>query len=241
MIGGDIWLQGAPILCNLVFVLGFLTIIVGAAQDDTMEIPLLDILHTFISWPSFNQGALLSACIWCFRYVERILSSRHLLIFFAYNLVTFLPFFILVIYLKGFTEHFSFFYFVPFSLYGYVFWHLPSTTVYDFLSDKAVLTLFIILAMILAFPWGFLPLAPALLGNLAWAFDLLWIRKLGVERAPVVSDEPIRQPEPLLRAEAPSEENVNAIVELGFTSGQAIDALSANGDDLQKAIDSLVK
>jgi hypothetical protein len=99
----------------------------------------------------------------------------------------------------------------------------------------------ILIAAALNFPWGFLPLVPAVIGTLAWAFDVLWLRKLCVDRESLISEETAAIVEPLLKAEAPSEDHVKAIVELGFTSNQAIDALAASGDDLEKAIDSLLK
>ena len=126
MFDGDLWIEGSPVLSNLVFMLGFFTLVLAAAQEDDVIIPTLDIFHTFISWPSLNEGTLLTVCLWCFRNIERILGMKALLQFLFYNLITYLPFFALVIVLKGFNLHFSFFYFIPFSLFIFVIWNTLS-------------------------------------------------------------------------------------------------------------------
>jgi hypothetical protein len=145
-----------------------------------------------------------------------------------------------VIAFKGCSLHFSFFYFVPFSLFIYSLWHLPSTALWSRVSDKGFICVLFGVEMIFGFPWAFLPLVSAILGTVLWGLDAFRIKRW-ILATRFSEGSSGRMAEPRLNAEAPTEEHVRAIVELGFTEHEAIDALVANGNDIQKAADSLVK
>jgi hypothetical protein len=238
MLRGNIWTEGAPVVSNFVFLMGFFTLIMSAAQEDGMVVPVLDAFQTFLSWPSFNEGAILSVILWCFRNVERVLGSRVLLIFLAYNFGLFLPVFAAVVYFKSLHIHFSLFYFVPYSLFAYTVWHIPSTPLFSRLSDKGLLLFLVLIDLVFSFPYGFGPLVAGILGTVLWRIDLLRLKKLCDRIDPAADDAP---PDEGLEAEAPADaERVRSLVEMGFSEAQAREALRASNGDVQHAIDALV-
>jgi NACalpha-BTF3-like transcription factor len=238
MLRGNIWIEGAPVLSNLVFLLGFFTLIMSAAQEEGMIVPTLDLFHTFISWPSFNEGAILSAVVWCFRNIERVLGSKILVVFLAYNLVLFLPVFSAVIYFKGFNKHYSLFYFVPYSIYAYTAWHIPASPLISMISDKFLISFMIVIDLAVSFPYGFGALLAGALGTFLWRIDLLRLKRLCERTESQANDRVEVQP---LEAEPQVDaEKVRSIVEMGFSEAQAVEALRAADGDVQRAIDTLL-
>ena len=142
MFDGDTCMTGAILLGNLIFLLAFFTIIIVVAQEDEIIIPVLDVFQTFISWPTSNNGPILTVCLWSFRHIERILGSSVFSHFLFYNFITFLPFFILTVYLKGFIYHFSMFYFLPYSMFVYSFWEIPSVSLFYLITDKLLVSFY---------------------------------------------------------------------------------------------------
>ena len=242
MIRRDICTPGAPCIENIAIVLGFFTIIMAAAQEDDLEIKLLDIFQAFCAWPSFNEAALLTGCMLCFKPIERILGTKLVAVFLLYNFLAYLPFYILVVVFCGFSNHFPLFFFVPFGLYVFVLWEIPSLRVVSFVTDKIILSAVLAIEIILEFPFGFIPLGTAMFGNIMWGFDVLRLRKLCALREEALPDE---RPEPLIdpivETPDPDSGKVNQIEEMGFTREQALVALRNSDNDVQRAIDALLK
>jgi hypothetical protein len=183
------------VLSNIALLLGFFTIILEAAQEEDLVIKTLDVFQTLMSWPSFNEGLLLTVCIWSFRGVERIMGSNLLLVFLLYNLLAFLPTFLSIIFLKSFRLHFSLFYFVPYSLYIYTLWEIPATQVASFFSDKLLISIVFLVAVIIRFPFSLFPVFSAILGNVLWSFDVFRLKRLCDIRESVISEEVASVPE----------------------------------------------
>jgi hypothetical protein len=238
MLQGDLWTGGAPVLSNFVFLLAFFTLVMSAAQEDGMVVPVLDGFHTFLAWPSFNEGAILSVVVWCFRNVERVLGSRVLLVFLAYNFCLFVPVFAAVLSFKSLHSHFSLFYFVPYSLFAYAVWHIPGSPLFSRLSDKGLLLCLILIDLVFSFPYGFGPLVTGILGTVLWRIDLLRLKKLCDRIEPAAEDGIANEGlEPEVPADA---EKVRSLVEMGFSEAQAGEALRASNGDVQRAIEALV-
>ena len=245
MIQGNLSPGGAPLLLNLTELLAFFTIVMSAAQDDELTIKFLDVFQSLFAWPSFNEGAVLTGCLWCFRAIERILGTRLLFVLLVYNFVAYLAFYILIIMLCGFSTHFPLFFFVPFGLYVYVLWNIPALDVVAYVSDKMIITLIIAVIVALQFPYGFAPLVSGIIGNILWGFDILRLRKLCESRVSVSLEENegplVPGIEELTDLAEVSADKVRQIEEMGFTREQATDALRANDNDVQKALDSLLR
>ena len=268
MFDGDLWIEGSPILTNLVFLIGFFTLVLSAAQEDDIVVPTLDIFHTFISWPNFNEGTIITLCIWCSRNIERILGLKVLIQFLFYNFITYLPLFILTIFLKGFRYHFSFFFFVPFSLYIFIVWQIPPIKMFSFLSDKMIVSLAYLFLVLCHFPYSLFPLISAIIGNILWSFDVFNLKKC--TREPIeyqedgiddlhVSINDLEDSQEVQDNHSINEQRntemqnnkdgneidgdsdaVKSIMDMGFTRDQAISALSQCGNDVQKAVDKLL-
>jgi hypothetical protein len=210
----------------------------AAAQEEGMVVPTLDVFHTIISWPSFNEGAVICTVLWCFRNVERVLGSKTFLVFLAYNLILYFPVFCTVVYFKGFALHYSLFYFVPYSLYAYAAWHIPSSTLVSVLSDKLLISLMLLIDLVVAFPYGFGPLLTGIAGTILWRIDLLklkkWCERTESQANNMVETQPL-EAEPEIDGA-----RVQAIVEMGFSEAQATEALRAADGDLQRAIETLI-
>jgi hypothetical protein len=242
MLRGNLWTEGAPILSNLVFLLAFFTVIMAAAQEDKLPVPPLDIFQTIAAWPSFNEGAILTVVLWCFRAIERILGSKLLAVFLLYNLLVFLPLFGVVIWAQGFGRHFSLFFFVPFAFYVYAIWNLPATPMLGGLPDKLLLTLLIAAELVLEFPWAFGALAAGILGNVVWAFDCIRMKKLceTTESVRAVENVVVVQPSPEAEREIDPDQ-IRTITDMGFSDAQAAEALRNSGGDVQRAVDALLE
>jgi hypothetical protein len=197
-----------------------------------------------MSWPSVYEGLLLTVCLWCFRGVERILGSGLLCVFLLYNGLVFVPCFIGIIFLRGFISHFSLFYFVPYSLYIFTLWEIPTTPVVRMLSDKVLISALLITAASLRLPYSLIPLGTGVIGNVLWSFDAFWLKHLCRFGENVVSEEVgVETEEPLLGGEVDAEmssEHIKAITEMGFTDAQARRALRDNENNLERAVDSLL-
>lgn len=150
--------------------------------------------------------------------------------------------------MKGFSYHFSFFSFVPYGLFIYMVWHIPALPIAGkWLTDKILLTIVFIMILALQFPFGFMPLISAIIANIIWTFDTVKLRFL-------VSPDPLTSPEDDIHLfdndndndeneNDPVEENregIKQIEDMGFTRTQAITALRNNGNDVQRAVDSLL-
>lgn len=225
--------------------LAFFTVIMVAAQDDELTIKFLDVFQALFAWPTFNEGMLLTACMWCFRAIERILGTKQLMIFLLYNFLPYIFFYVAVTLIFGFALHFSFWYFVPFGLYIFTLWNIPALDIVPHVSDKMIVTLLMLTVLIVRFPLGFVPITSSILGNFLWSFDLLQLRKFLEAHSPLVTDENegplVPGIEDITELAEVENDKVNQIVEMGFTRDQATDALRANDNDVQKAIDSLLK
>jgi hypothetical protein len=241
MLRGNIWTEGAPVLSNFVFLLGFFTLIMSAAQEDGMIVPALDLFHTFISWPSFNEGAILSAVCWCFRNIERVLGSKILLAFLAYNFALYVPVFVLVNFFNGFHRHYSMFYFVPYSIYAYAVWNIPSGRLVSMISDKVLISVMILIDLAIAFPYGFGPLITGIIGTMIWRIDLLRLKKLCERTESQVNDNGGGGSQPLETEREMEPEKVTAIMEMGFSENVAVQALRAADGDVQQALETLLK
>lgn len=267
MFDGDLWIEGSPILSNFVFLIGFFTLVLSAAQEDDIVIPALDVFHTFISWPNFNEGAIITVCIWCFRNIERALGLKVLILFLIYNFITYLPLFILTIFLQGFRYHFSFFFFVPYSLYVFIFWQIPPVKLFYFLSDKMVISFAFLFLTICHFPFSLFPLISGIVGNILWSFDVFGLKKCtqepienqydGIDDLHVsindLDDSQENQDGNQNKNNNIDNKNINneneidgnsdavkTIMDMGFSRDQAISALSQCGNDVQKAVEKLL-
>ncbi|OHT09012.1 UBA/TS-N domain containing protein [Tritrichomonas foetus] len=248
MFDGDLWIDGSPLLSNIVFLLAFFTLILTAAQEDDITIPTLDVFHTFISWPSFNEGTILTVCLWCFRNIERILGMKVFLQLLFYNFVTYLPLFIVTILLKGFVSHFSFFYFIPFALYVFVLWQIPPVKIFSFISDKIIITVAFLIVILLHFPFSLFPLISGILGHVLWSYDIFRFKKCINEPIEFDENDDIHVLEGIDAENPPAGDNnvpldndaIRSITDMGFTREQAMTALAENGNDVQKAVDYLL-
>lgn len=196
MFKGSLDFSGAPIIENIVTLLGFLTIVLYLAQDKSVTIPILDIIQTFLCWPTIFEGIHIAFCMWSLRHIERLLGLKSFTIYLLYNFITYVPIFLFVLLLKGFKGHFSFLFFVPFSLFIFMIWRLPSEVYSGPLTDKFIVCLSFVFVVILRFPYSILVILSSALGYYLWARDYLMIKRLAsieIDRhAPAFSDHSSR-------------------------------------------------
>lgn len=251
MFQGDISFEGSMLIMNILMLSTFMSIVLLLAQEDDLVIPILDIIQSLICWGTFYQCVIISACFWCFRYIERMLSTRILVNFLIYNAVTYIPFWGLVIFFKGFKIHFSLLYFIPFSLFIFTIWQLPSIPVSGKLEDKIVLTLTFALLLVITFPYGFVPLITSIFGNILFEIDFFRLQKL------VTIDEdiddivvPLHETPATDAMENPlanpaddngvSQESIDNIVAMGFNEGEARNALIQANGNVEEAVNHLL-
>jgi hypothetical protein len=178
MFHGDASFEGSQILADIALFIGFLTAVLYFTQDQTIEIPLLDIVQTLLCWPSFLEGFLITFCLWSFRHIERMLGLSGFIAFIIYNFLAYLGPFFLVLTLKGFHARFPLLGFIPHSLFVFMIWRLPAVMFAEPLTDKFVISLSMLLVVTGRFPYSIFSLLAAIAGYSAWSHDVLWIRKL---------------------------------------------------------------
>jgi hypothetical protein len=242
---GDVSFEGTCILRDVVLLAGFVTTVLYFAQDETLEVPFLDFVQTVFSWPSFFEGGLMTLCLWSFRHIERMLGFRGTLIYLAYQGLTYLIPFLLVVHLKGLGVYFSMLNFLPYSFYIFMFWRFPAVLFADPLTDKVVVSLSMLLVILARLPYSILALSAAIGGYYLWTFDSLRIRALLSPKTTARVDRPI-EVVTLPRLEWPAEEaggtagKVSELVEMGFTEAESRAALSRAHGDVQGAVESMM-
>ena len=233
-----------------------MTIVLLLAQEDKLEIPILDIVQSLICWGTFYECIILSACFWCFRHIERMLSTRILINFFIYNAICYAPFWGLIVYFKGFKSHFSLMYFIPFSLFIYTVWQLPSIPipVSGKLEDKIVLTMMFVILLVITFPYGFCPLLTSILGNILFEIDFLRLARLvkieessddamvPLRESPLnaANTAPLANPEDDLDTDI-NQDSLNNLVSMGFNETEARNALIQANGNLEEAVNHLLE
>jgi hypothetical protein len=242
MFHGSRSFEGSPILSDIALFVGFLTTVLYFAQDPSLEIPILDVVQTLCCWPSFLEGFLITICLWAFRHIERMLSVNGFLAFLLYNAITYIPFFILVLKLKGFHARFSLLGFVPHSLYIFMVWRLPSVMFTEPLTDKFVISLSMLLVLTARFPYSIMSLLSAAFGYWAWNSDLFRIREFFSVPTPEISalESPLetveRELEPSVER---NDEGLQVLLDMGVSPDDARAALDAQGGDPNRAAQML--
>ena len=176
MFQGDFGFDGAPLLMNILMLSGFMSVVLFLAQEDDLVIPVLDLVQSLVCWPNFYEFLIITGSMWCFRYIERIMGTRILVNFFIYNFIAYTPFYVTVVYFFGFRSHFSFLYFIPFSLFVYILWNMPSVNVSG-IGDKVLMSTMFLAILFISFPLAFVPLGTAIIGNILYHFDLFRLKK----------------------------------------------------------------
>lgn len=177
MLKGNFSFDGAPIISDTVITLSFLTVVLVSVQDQSVSIPILDIIQTFLCWPTIFEGVSAFFCLWCFRQIERMFGLKGFIIFLLYNFLTFLPSFLISLEIYGFKGHFSFLYFIPFSLFIFMLWRIPATFYSGPLTDKFIVCLSFFFIIALRLPISILALMSAILGYYLWSIDFFRFKK----------------------------------------------------------------
>lgn len=240
MINGGLEGGSSPIIGNLVFLLCFFTLVMAVAQDEDLRIKSLDVFQSFVAWPTINEGMIMTGCLWSFQIIELLIGSRALLAFMGYNCLTYVPFFVAVVYVYGFESHFPLFYFAPFSLYVFALWRIPSSMLSTFITDKMLISVVMTMDIVLRFPFSLIPVFSAVIGNVLWAFDPLKLHKLCelcTTRVTITEEE--SEVEASLEMDV-GEDGIAQIEDMGFTREQAVAALIDADQDVQRAIEALL-
>lgn len=166
------------VLSGLFGLSGFMTAVLYFAQDDLIDIPILDIMQTFFCWPSFFEGCVSLFCLWSFRHVERILGVRGFAVYMIYNALTYSIPFIVVVTTYGFRQRFSMLNFVPYSLFVFTLWRVPAVMLAPPVTDKMAVSLAMVIVFLAKFPCSIFALVAALVGYWAWTVDIIRLRRL---------------------------------------------------------------
>ena len=267
MFQGDFSFDGAPLIMNILMLTAFMTVVLLLAQEDDLVIPVLDLVQSLVCWPTFYECLIITSCLWCFRHIERIMGTRILVNFLLYNFITFLPFYVVVIYFFGFQSHFSFLYFVPFGLFVYILWNLPSITVSGKLEDKMLMTIMFLVIMLISFPLAFIPLGTAIIGNILFHFDLFRLKKCvhvdddtsdfgeihpnnnnnnnnnqgNGNNRPTQNQFDNHDPSTLNNNNEDYHEQLESMTGMGFTEEESLDALRRYRGNMEEAINHLLE
>lgn len=242
MINGSRDFTGSPILSNMAILMLFMSTVLSLAQEDDFEIPFLDKVHTYLCWPTFFEGILLLACLWSFRHIERLLGQKSFIIYQFYAFIAYLPVFFFIIAIKKYRYHFSFFYFVPYSLFAFMFWQIPATMISPPITDKIMISMVMAMIVSTKLPYSILAFGSGIIGFYLWNNDILQLRRLtstvrsmqitfNNDRVSIEINEDNDQ-EP----STPLQE----LVSMGFSEQAALDALRYTNNDVQSAVEYLM-
>jgi hypothetical protein len=247
MLIGDPSLSGSGYAYPFIFGPSVFTVAFCIAELDGTDSRALFIAHSLLAWPTLSEAFFLTVSIWCFRSVQRILGNSRFSRFLLCQLLAYLPVYLSVVIFFHFDRHISLLYFYPYSLFVFVFLHIPSTPLFLILSDKLIVTLCFLLTVLVQFPYSLIPLICACTGTFIWECFFVEIESSSIE---VIGDDEgsphhsrrdfsggrsheHRSPSPFLG-------NVSSLIEMGFTEYQALTALTRSGNNLQRATEFLL-
>lgn len=189
MFNGSLVFPEKSFLRDLCCISGFFTAVLYFAQTRVLEIPFLDVLQTLVSWPSLVEGIMSLLCIWSCRHIQRILGIRELTIYFVYNAIVFLVPFTWVILSAGFRAHFSLMNFIPYSLFVFTLWRIPTVMWANPITDKHALCFMMIVLMGAKFLFSCFALASAIAGYCLWSIDAFKLRNKVVLQEPASREQ----------------------------------------------------
>ena len=189
MFFGELSFHDSILTPNIAFLTLFMTVVLSIAQDDSLPIPALDVFQCFFCWKSMFEAGIITGSLWMLRHIERLIGTKMLFKFFVVNMLTFLPFFAALILALGFKIHFSFFYFLPFSLFLFSIWKIPSLAIAGHLTDKLVVICLLILLVYLQFPYSIAPLISSIIGYCIWNRVFIHRHDLDISSNPTTSTD----------------------------------------------------
>jgi hypothetical protein len=168
MFRGDLSFASAQVIPDAIVFTSFLSGVLLLAQDSALNIRALHIVQTLFCWPSFVESFIVSVCFWVFRDFERMLGAEKLLYYFAIHFFTFFPVFFIVLVLKGFAYHFSLLFFLPYSLYAFMVWHIPATKIAAHCTDKLAVSALFLFLLCYRLPFSLLAAGSSVSGLIIW-------------------------------------------------------------------------
>lgn len=180
MFNGELSLENSKFISFVIIFCGFMSIVINLAQDGIFDIKEFHILHTFFCWPSITEDLIITFILWSFRYIERLLGEKSMICFLLNNLIAFLPIYCVIIYVTGIKRHFSFFFFIPCSLFVFMIWRIPSVPFSKMpkFSDKIIVTFLFSIEIIIQFPFSILSLLTSIIGYIFWINDFFKIKRI---------------------------------------------------------------
>lgn len=168
MLSGDSCFGGSVIILSVLAVVCYMSLLVYFAQDDELDIAELHVIQTLFCWPSFLEMLLIAVLLYFHRDVERILGLRSFMLLLISNFLTFIPTFLIVIWIKGCKQHFSLLLFIPYAVFVYAFDNIPPTPLLWGATDKLLSFGVFISLVSCRLPESILCLVSALCGYFLW-------------------------------------------------------------------------
>ena len=243
MFFGDTSIEGAPSVVPFLYIVTFMTSIICLIESQGSDAKWLLIFHSLVGWPTMTEVIVLFFCIWAFRCIERILGWKLFRNFLVYNIIAYLPFYLLfMIYFQWYNK-ISLLYFYPYSLFVFMLCHIPSTEIYLIITDKMFVTMAFVLSMAVQFPYSLVPFGSAMLGNALWSYDvgglLRWTKESIEPNDGVASSVPSLSDSDDDRHEHRNN-NLQTIIDMGFHEFDAIEALRRTRNNVRRAIEHLL-
>ena len=207
---------------------------------------IFDILKLFFSWGSLSQAIIATFLILTFRGIEKMLGSNIFLVLLSYNFLIYIIPWIVILFINGSELNLPLITFVPFGLFIYCFWEIPSLSIFPYLSDKVIVCLFMILFGTYSFPYSFIPLITGIISLILFHYNCFKLRNyIKVIPNDEFSEEEVSEEEYSNRRSDEDQldhnnNNLDSLIQMGFDVTNARHALRIN-PNLTAAIDYLLQ
>lgn len=224
----------------------FMTMLLTFMEIQGVKPLWLAVAHSLCGWPTITETLVLSFLIWSCRVVKRIIGAKQLRNLVGYSFGVYLPVYLYCMIKLRWYENIALLYFYPYSLFVFVFAHVPEYPVYLALTDKLFVTFAFSLTVAVHFPYTLVPLCTAIIGNVMWSYDIFHLARWAEE--PMITedggppaallDELVQEtPEHTARRRRGP---VDDLIDMGFTEHEAIEALTRSGNNMQGALECLL-
>ena len=201
------------------------------------------IQHSVLAWPTMAECCIFAVALWSLSAVERMLGPKQYRNLLLCAAAAYVPLYLAASVLLECFEDLSLMGWLPYELFVFMLCHIPAMEVYLIITDKLLITLGFVTAIVIHLPYSLVAFVAACIGHALWRYDVFCLSRCAEET--VLSDDGVAE-RIVIEEESESEEepnvdrNVTSIVEMGFSEFEAANALRRTRNNVHRAIDYLL-
>jgi hypothetical protein len=166
-----------------------------------------------------------------------------------YSMISYFPIYVLATIVLRFYSHFSLVSFYAYTTFLFSLYHFPAIDIFLVISDKFLITLTFLLAVAVQLPYSLITALCSGLGIWIWRKDFLGLSYFARETVDPNDGQPLNLVQSRIAGtsgetvdmfDSSLPGSIRSIVEMGFSEFQALTALRANNNDVQRAVEHLL-